>query len=137
MADAARRDAAAAPPPKRARAALGEDAQLWKPSGENVNLIEAGGKSCTHEVLWPPPESAEGGGAGGGDAAAAEGAEERSPLPPPPRPGPPARTYPFPLDPFQQTAVNCLEARHNVLVAAHTSAGKTVVAEYAFAMALR
>lgn len=28
-------------------------------------------------------------------------------------------------------------AGHNVLVAAHTSAGKTVVAEYAFAMALR
>jgi ATP-dependent RNA helicase DOB1 len=26
---------------------------------------------------------------------------------------------------------------HNVLVAAHTSAGKTVVAEYAFAMGLR
>ena len=28
-------------------------------------------------------------------------------------------------------------AGHSVLVAAHTSAGKTVVAEYAFAMALR
>jgi ATP-dependent RNA helicase DOB1 len=33
--------------------------------------------------------------------------------------------------------VDCLEAGHDVLVAAHTSAGKTVVAEYAFAMALR
>ena len=31
----------------------------------------------------------------------------------------------------------CLSAGHSVLVAAHTSAGKTVVAEYAFAMALR
>lgn len=30
-----------------------------------------------------------------------------------------------------------MEAGHSVLVAAHTSAGKTVVAEYAFAMALR
>jgi hypothetical protein len=58
-------------------------------------------------------------------------------LPPPPRAGPPAREYPFPLDPFQQTAVNALEAGHSVLVAAHTSAGKTVVAEYAFGMALR
>ena len=34
-------------------------------------------------------------------------------------------------------AVRSLEAGHSVLVAAHTSAGKTVVAEYAFAMALR
>ena len=31
----------------------------------------------------------------------------------------------------------CTPAGHSVLVAAHTSAGKTVVAEYAFAMALR
>ena len=30
-----------------------------------------------------------------------------------------------------------LSTGHSVLVAAHTSAGKTVVAEYAFAMALR
>lgn len=51
--------------------------------------------------------------------------------------GPPARVYPFEIDPFQRTAVNCLEAGHSVLVAAHTSAGKTVVAEYAFGMALR
>ncbi|RMZ55556.1 hypothetical protein APUTEX25_000139, partial [Auxenochlorella protothecoides] len=50
---------------------------------------------------------------------------------------PMARQYPFTLDPFQQTAINCLEAGHSVLVAAHTSAGKTVIAEYAFAMALR
>lgn len=58
-------------------------------------------------------------------------------MPPPPHQGPPAREYPFKLDPFQQTALNALEAGHNVLVAAHTSAGKTVVAEYAFGMALR
>lgn len=49
----------------------------------------------------------------------------------------PAKTYPFQIDPFQQIAINCMEAGHSVLVAAHTSAGKTVVAEYAFAMALR
>ena len=58
-------------------------------------------------------------------------------MPPPPHVGPPAREYPFKLDPFQQTAANALEAGHSVLVAAHTSAGKTVVAEYAFGMALR
>lgn len=63
--------------------------------------------------------------------------QEGSTLPPPASSKPSARQYPFKLDPFQQTAVNILEAGHNVLVAAHTSAGKTVVAEYAFAMALR
>lgn len=31
-------------------------------------------------------------------------------MPPGPRPGPPAKEYPFKIDPFQQTAVNCLEA---------------------------
>jgi len=48
-----------------------------------------------------------------------------------------AKAYPFTLDPFQATAVACLERRECVLVAAHTSAGKTAVAEYAVAMALR
>ncbi|XP_074427802.1 superkiller complex protein 2, partial [Larus michahellis] len=45
--------------------------------------------------------------------------------------------WPFPLDPFQQRAVLCLERGHSLLVAAHTSAGKTVVAEYAIALAQR
>ena len=49
----------------------------------------------------------------------------------------PAKTYPFTLDPFQKRAVECLERNESVLVSAHTSAGKTVVAEYAIAMALR
>ncbi len=51
--------------------------------------------------------------------------------------GPPARVYPFTLDPFQQRSIACLERNESVLVSAHTSAGKTVVAEYAIAMALR
>ena len=46
-------------------------------------------------------------------------------------------TYPFVLDPFQATAVRCLERNESVLVAAHTSAGKTAVAEYAIALALK
>jgi len=50
---------------------------------------------------------------------------------------PPAKVYPFPLDPFQQTAINYVEKNESVLVAAHTSAGKTVVAEYAIAKSLR
>ena len=49
----------------------------------------------------------------------------------------PATTYPFKLDQFQQRAILCLENHQSVLVAAHTSAGKTVVAQYAIAMALR
>ena len=50
---------------------------------------------------------------------------------------PPAKTYPFTLDPFQAQSIAALEANESVLVSAHTSAGKTVVAEYAIAMALR
>lgn len=49
----------------------------------------------------------------------------------------PARTYPFTLDPFQQMSVNAIERGESVLVSAHTSAGKTVVAEYAIAQSLR
>jgi len=49
----------------------------------------------------------------------------------------PALTYPFTLDAFQQQAVARLERNESVFVAAHTSAGKTVVAEYAVALAKR
>jgi ATP-dependent RNA helicase DOB1 len=48
-----------------------------------------------------------------------------------------AKTYPFVLDAFQETSVAVLERGESVMVAAHTSAGKTVVAEYAIAMAFR
>lgn len=48
-----------------------------------------------------------------------------------------AKTYPFKLDPFQQVSVACLERKESVLVSAHTSAGKTAVAEYAIAMSFR
>jgi ATP-dependent RNA helicase DOB1 len=50
---------------------------------------------------------------------------------------PPAKSYPFTLDPFQRLAVGCIERNESVLVSAHTSAGKTVCAEYAIATALR
>ncbi|CCH58427.1 hypothetical protein TBLA_0A06360 [Henningerozyma blattae CBS 6284] len=49
----------------------------------------------------------------------------------------PARTWPFELDTFQKEAVYHLEQGDSVFVAAHTSAGKTVVAEYAIAMSKR
>ncbi|CAG8436709.1 6385_t:CDS:10 [Ambispora gerdemannii] len=48
-----------------------------------------------------------------------------------------ARTYPFTLDPFQKVSINCIERSESVLVSAHTSAGKTVVAEYAIAQGLK
>lgn len=41
------------------------------------------------------------------------------------------------LDPFQKESLRCIENMQSVLVSAHTSAGKTVVAEYAIAMSLR
>ncbi|GFN96742.1 superkiller viralicidic activity 2-like 2 [Plakobranchus ocellatus] len=77
-----------------------------------VESIEA----CTHEVAVPPEE-------------------EYVPLKP--ASGPPAKEYPFTLDPFQKEAILCLENNQSVLVSAHTSAGKTVVAVYAIALSLR
>jgi antiviral helicase SKI2 len=48
-----------------------------------------------------------------------------------------ARQWPFELDTFQKEAVYHLECGDSVFVAAHTSAGKTVVAEYAIALAAK
>src|SRR5215475_12482952 len=45
--------------------------------------------------------------------------------------------YPFPLDPFQRTAIEHLRDGKSVLVAAPTGTGKTVVAENAIWTALR
>ncbi|KAM4637145.1 LOW QUALITY PROTEIN: superkiller complex protein 2 [Amazona ochrocephala] len=49
----------------------------------------------------------------------------------------PAFKWPFKPDPFQLWAVLCLERGHSLLAAAHTSAGKTAIAEYAIALAQR
>lgn len=49
----------------------------------------------------------------------------------------PARTWQFKLDPFQSLSVASIEREESVLVSAHTSAGKTVVAEYAIAQCLK
>lgn len=53
----------------------------------------------------------------------------------PTTPTTPARKFPFTLDPFQQHAVDHLENGHSLFISAHTSAGKTVIAEYAIALA--
>lgn len=53
------------------------------------------------------------------------------------RPEKPAREWPFKLDPFQEVSIASIERGESVLVSAHTSAGKTVVAEYAIAQSLK
>lgn len=72
-------------------------------------------EACVHEVAVHPEQ-------------------EYSPLKQPTLPA--AKEYPFILDPFQKEAILCIENTQSVLVSAHTSAGKTVVAEYAVARAL-
>ena len=47
----------------------------------------------------------------------------------------PAKKFDFELDTFQKRAILLLEQHQSLFVAAHTSAGKTVVAEYAIALA--
>ncbi|KAJ8672979.1 hypothetical protein QAD02_004240 [Eretmocerus hayati] len=46
----------------------------------------------------------------------------------------PAMVFPYELDAFQKQAILKLEEHCDVFVAAHTSAGKTTIAEYAIAM---
>ena len=96
-----------APPPKR-----------WRG-------MDSGLHGYLHEVALPStwPD---------GDEEDAHGSVRR-----PRRTGDPARTYPFTLDGFQECACACIERKENVMVAAHTSAGKTAVAEYAIAVAFR
>jgi len=53
------------------------------------------------------------------------------------RPEEPAKVFPFKLDPFQEVSIASIERNESVLVSAHTSAGKTVVAEYAIAQCLK
>ncbi|EGC35475.1 hypothetical protein DICPUDRAFT_152207 [Dictyostelium purpureum] len=49
----------------------------------------------------------------------------------------PAIEYPFELDSFQKQAILHMEQGDSVFITAHTSAGKTVIAEYAIAMAAK
>ena len=48
----------------------------------------------------------------------------------------PPITFPYQLDTFQKNAINAIEEGEHVLVTAHTSAGKSTVAEYAIAKAM-
>ena len=85
----------------------------WAP-----RIARAWGSSIGLGWFWVPPPSW---GSGSGRV-----------LTPPPLP-----QWPFRPDAFQQRAALCLERGQSLLVAAHTSAGKTAVAEYAIALARR
>ena len=76
------------------------------------------GHGCLHDVVYPPGWT-------------------RDPNARQYDPENPAKAYKFELDTFQRKSVEVMEAGESVMVAAHTSAGKTVVAEYAIAMSLR
>jgi ATP-dependent helicase YprA (DUF1998 family) len=78
-------------------------------------------KACKHEVAMPPGQEP--------DASMISMDVPEDSVP--------ARTYKFELDPFQKAAVACIDRDESVLVSAHTSAGKTVCAEYAIATSLR
>ncbi|XP_072762709.1 exosome RNA helicase MTR4 [Anoplolepis gracilipes] len=78
----------------------------------NIETME----SCMHEIAIPP---------------------EQEYIPLEHKQGKPAKEYKFILDPFQKEAILCIEHNQSVLVSAHTSAGKTVVAEYAIALSLK
>ncbi|CAI5449152.1 unnamed protein product [Caenorhabditis angaria] len=81
-----------------------------------VHTIKTDNENCTHKVALPP---------GIEFAPLRQSARE------------PAKYYPFQLDAFQKQAILCIENNQSVLVSAHTSAGKTVVATYAIAQCLR
>ncbi|CAN6448867.1 unnamed protein product [Victoria cruziana] len=81
----------------------------------------SGPVACLHDVSYPDNYASK----PSNPLAAANGHSE------------PAKVFPFELDPFQREAIGCLEKGESVMVSAHTSAGKTVVASYAIAMSLR
>jgi len=85
-------------------------------SGDIINEIYGSGDNCIHHCVRNKSEVQ---------------------IDPKPYPKKLAHEYPYELDTFQKRAVLCLENNESVLVAAHTSAGKTTVAEYAIGMSFR
>lgn len=83
-----------------------------------VEIYEISVEGCSHEVVIPSNVT-------------------YVPLKERPATAKPAKEYDFRLDQFQNQAIKCIENNQSVLVSAHTSAGKTVVAEYAIAQSLR
>lgn len=99
------------------------------PTAQNTSLPQkpktVPPKTAVHEVALPP------------DFTSNLDADIHGTINEPAYTGPMAKQYPFTLDPFQSKSVAILERRESVLVSAHTSAGKTAIAEYAIAMAFR
>ncbi|EFO90454.1 hypothetical protein CRE_03570 [Caenorhabditis remanei] len=100
------------------RARIEEEEENTDDRMENivVHTIQTNNENCTHEVAIPP------------------NSKFRQLEP---KNGEPAKYYPFQLDAFQKQAILCIDNNESVLVSAHTSAGKTVVATYAIAQCLR
>lgn len=86
----------------------------------NIYELNVPGKGCIHEVAVPTET----------DYAGLRDPKEQPNYEP-------AREYEFKLDSFQERSILCVENEQSVLVSAHTSAGKTVVAEYAIAKSLK
>ncbi|XP_038825977.1 exosome RNA helicase MTR4 isoform X1 [Salvelinus namaycush] len=105
---------------------FGKRSKLETLSTEEINLAD-----CMPKVRVEPVETVE----GCNHEVALPANEEYAQLKP--RVGKAAKEYPFVLDPFQREAILCIDNNQSVLVSAHTSAGKTVCAEYAIALALR
>ncbi|XP_031659231.1 exosome RNA helicase MTR4 [Oncorhynchus kisutch] len=105
---------------------FGKRSKLETLSTEEINLAD-----CMPKVRVEPVETVE----GCNHEVALPANEEYKQLKP--RVGKAAKEYPFVLDPFQREAILCIDNNQSVLVSAHTSAGKTVCAEYAIALALR
>jgi ATP-dependent RNA helicase DOB1 len=122
------RDGSNPPPSASAAAGGGSDLDLdRRPKTDIEEVLAAGGTripasgaghGCLHDVVYPPGWT-------------------RDPNARRYDPENPAKAYAFELDTFQRKSVEVMEQGESVMVAAHTSAGKTVVAEYAIAMSLR
>lgn len=87
-----------------------EDLRKFLPQVETKHLETTEGSGCTHVVAIPK-------------------GSYYIPLQPIEKP---VKSYNFTLDLFQERAVTCVDNYQSVLVSAHTSAGKTVVAEYVY-----
>uniref|UniRef100_A0A0A0LMI8 Helicase ATP-binding domain-containing protein n=1 Tax=Cucumis sativus TaxID=3659 RepID=A0A0A0LMI8_CUCSA len=110
---------------KRPKESKNLEDEKTTPSQETVSNRRSLTRTCVHEVAVPVGYSS------------TKDESVHGTLPNPVYNGTMAKTYPFTLDPFQQVSVSCLERNESILVSAHTSAGKTAVAEYAIAMAFR
>lgn len=97
----------------------GERGRPSKQQRENDSVIVDEPAACVHDVSYP------------------EGYVPRSNLSLAQKDSIPAKQFPFNLDPFQFEAIKCLDSSESVMVSAHTSAGKTVIALYAIAMSIR